>query len=138
MKSMESLIRLARFKVEELQKQMAALNTSRAGLEDKCRQLEDSVPGEQVAAATSREGYVAYGSYAQAVIKRKQNLRASIAEVDEQIVRLRGELEEAFQELKKFELMEEKRVALARAHMKKREQDQMDEMAQNRALRAVG
>ncbi len=134
MRSFESLIRLARFKVEELQKQMATLDASRADLETKITQLEESVPEEQVAASASREGFVAYGSYAQAVIKRKQNLRASIAEVDQQADRLRADLEEAFHELKKFELMEERRVTQRIAALRKKEQDQLDDLAQARAV----
>ncbi len=133
MRSFESLIRLARFKVEELQKQMATLDASRADLEAKITQLEESVPEEQVAASASREGFVAYGSYAQAVIKRKQNLRASIAEVDQQADRLRADLEEAFHELKKFEHMEERRLAQRKATLRKKEQDQLDDLAQARA-----
>ncbi len=136
MKSMDALIRLARFQVEGLQKQMAGLDAARADLEAKVVQLDESVPEEQVAANASRDGFVAYGSYAQAVIKRKQNLRASIAEVDQQADKLREELEAAFQELKKYELMEERRVAQRLAAVKKREQDQLDELAQTRLARA--
>lgn len=133
MRSLDGLIRLARFKVEELQKQMAGLDEARAGLERQVTQLEDSVPGEQVAASASKDGFVAYGSYARAVIQRKQNLRASIDEVDAQADSLRAELEEAFRELKKFELMEERRAAQEKAARDKRAQAQLDDLAQARA-----
>lgn len=134
MRSFESLIKLARFKTEELQKQMGVLEHSRQELEDKITQLEASVPGEQVAASSSREGFVAYGSYAQAVIKRKENLRVSIDEVNGHIAKLRTELEAAFAELKKYEIMEDRRLGQAKASAAKREQDQLDELAQNRAV----
>ena len=67
-RSHEPLIRLARFKVEELQKQMAELDRSRQALIDQIERLEASVPEEQAVAAESKEGFLAYGSYAQAVI----------------------------------------------------------------------
>lgn len=133
MRNYESLIKLARFRTDELQKQVGVLQQSREELNAKITQLDASVPEEQVAAAASREGFVAYGSYAQAVIKRKQNLRASIDEVDGHIAKIRSELEVAFGELKKYELMEERRLAQVKASAKKREQDQLDDIAQIRA-----
>ncbi len=134
MRSMDSLIRLARFKVEELQKQMGGLDQARADLERQIERLAASVPEEQIAANASREGFVAYGSYAQSVIKRKENLRTSISEVDAKAETLRAELEAAFAELKKFEIMEERRLAQVAAKKAKRAQDQLDDIAQVRRV----
>ncbi|MGD2132943.1 MAG: flagellar FliJ family protein [Maricaulaceae bacterium] len=136
MRSYQSLIRLARFKVEELQKQMAMLDIARGDLERKIDQLSASVPEEQVAANASKDGFVAYGSYAQAVITRKQNLRVSIEEVEGQASALREELEGAFAELKKFELLEERRAEAQAKSKAKREQDAVEDAAQ--ARRAAG
>jgi flagellar export protein FliJ len=130
------LIRLARFKVEELQKQMASLDAARGDLQRQVDQLSASVPEEQIAANASKEGFVAYGSYAQAVIVRKQNLRVSIDEVDGQAAKLREELERAFAELKKFEIMEERREAAALAAREKRSQAAIDDIAQRRRASA--
>jgi flagellar export protein FliJ len=136
MRNYGALIRLARFKVEELQKQMASLDAARGDLQRQVDQLAASVPEEQIAANASKEGFVAYGSYAQAVIVRKQNLRVSIDEVDAQARKLREELERAFAELKKFEIMEERREAAALAARQKRSQAEIDDVAQRR--RAAG
>ena len=135
-RSHEPLIRLARFKVEELQKQMAELDRSRAALIGQIERLEASVPEEQAAAAQSKEGYVAYGSYAQAVIKRKQNIRASLDEVDQQAEGIRERLEAAFRELKKYELLEERRVARIEDALRAEEQAELDEIAQTRRRNA--
>ena len=134
-RSHEPLIRLARFKVEELQKQMAELDRSRQALIDQIERLEASVPEEQAVAAESKEGFLAYGSYAQAVIKRKENIRLSLEEVDIQANALRGRLSEAFQELKKYELLEERRLAQAEKALRAAEQDELDEIAQVRHRR---
>lgn len=134
-RSHEPLIRLARFKVEELQKQMAELDRSKAALNDQIERLEASVPEEQAEATKSKEGYLAYGSYAQAVIKRKDNIRASLAEVEAQADALRERLSEAFQELKKYELLEERRLARAQQALRAAEQDELDEIAQVRHAR---
>ena len=131
-RSHEPLIRLARFKVEELQKQMAELDRARGSLNGQIERLEASVPEEQAAADQFKEGYVAYGSYAQAVIKRKENIRRSLDEVEAQADALRGRLTEAFQELKKYELLEERRLARAEEAVRKAEQDEIDEIAAQR------
>lgn len=134
-RSHEPLIRLARFKVEELQKQMAELDRSRQALIDQIERLEASVPEEQAVAAESKEGFLAYGSYAQAVIKRKENIRLSLEEVDIQANALRDRLSEAFQELKKYELLEERRLARIEKAVRAAEQDELDEIAQVRHRR---
>jgi flagellar FliJ protein len=132
MRTYESLIRLARFKVEELQKQMATIEEARADLERQFDQLSASVPEEQIAANASKDGFVAYGSYAQAVITRKTNLRESIDEVSAQAERLRAQLEGAYADLKKYEVMEERRLEAARAAREKRAQAAIDEVAQRK------
>ncbi|WP_203292845.1 flagellar FliJ family protein [Maricaulis parjimensis] len=134
-RSHEPLIRLARFKVEELQKQMAELDRSRQSLIDQIERLEASVPEEQAAATEFKEGFIAYGSYAQAVIKRKENIRLSLDEVEVQADALRARLSEAFQELKKYELLEERRLARIEEAVRQAEQDELDEIAQIRHSR---
>lgn len=131
-RSHEPLIRLARFKVEELQKQLADIDRVRQTLIDQVERLEASVPEEQAAATQNKDGYLAYGSYAQAVIKRKQNIRASMDEVDQQADEIRGRLEAAFRELKKYELLEERRVARIEEALRAEEQAELDEIAQSR------
>ncbi|MCW5723334.1 MAG: flagellar export protein FliJ [Maricaulaceae bacterium] len=126
------LIRLARFKVEELQKQIAELDRARGALENQIGRLEASVPEEQAEAAKSKDGYLAYGSYAQAVIRRKQNIRASLDEVEVQAGAIRERLTAAFQELKKYELLEERRLARAEAALRAAEQAELDDIAQTR------
>lgn len=123
------LIRLARFKVEELQKHMAEIDRARAAIEAQIERLDESVPDEQAAAQESKEGFLAYGSYARSVLARKEKLRASQDEVDAQADALRARLEEAFAELKKFELLEERRLARLQDAARVAEQSQMDEIA---------
>ena len=123
------LIRLARFKVEELQKQMADIDRARQTIAEQIERLEASVPGEKAAAVESKEGYLAYGSYARSVIQRKDNLRASEREVEAQSDALRERLETAFAELKKYELLEERRLARVEDAVRAAEQAEMDEIA---------
>ncbi|WP_107711515.1 flagellar export protein FliJ [Oceanicaulis sp.] len=130
------LIRLARFKVEELQKQMAEIERARASINDQIDRLEESVPEEQAIAEENRDGYLAYGSYARSVIQRKDKLRTSLGEVDAQADELRGRLETAFADLKKYELLEERRLLRIQDTLKAAEQAEMDEIASQMRQRA--
>ena len=123
------LIRLARFKVEELQKQMAEIDRAKQSILDQIDKLEESVPGEQSVAQENKDGFLAYGSYARSVIARKENLRTSLDGVQAQADELRERMEVAFQELKKFELLEERRLSRVQDSVRKAEQDEMDEIA---------
>ncbi|WBQ09492.1 flagellar export protein FliJ [Hyphomonadaceae bacterium ML37] len=130
------LIRLARFKVEELQKQMAEIERIRASIHEQIDRLEESVPEEQSVAVESREGYLAYGSYARSVIQRKDKLRASLTNVDMEADGLRDRLEQAFGDLKKYELLEERRLSSLQDAVRMAEQAEMDEIAGQRLRRA--
>lgn len=131
-RSHESLIRLARFKVEGLQKQMAELDRARGSLGRKADELAKDVEREQDAAAADPAGGAAYGAYARAVIQRRENLKASIAEVDAQAEALRAELRAAYEELKKYELLEERRVARDREARQSAERAELDEAGARR------
>jgi flagellar protein FliJ len=135
MRNMDALIRLARYKVEELQRQQAAIDDARQSLRDQVDRLQAAVPEEQVAANASRDGFVAYGSYAQAVIQRRRNIQASLADVDVQAEALRARLEAAFAELKKFEIMEERRLVRVRRERAQAEQAGLDDLSVMRAAR---
>lgn len=130
------LIRLARFKVEELQKQMAEIERIRASIHEQINRLEESVPEEQSVAVESRDGYLAYGSYARSVIQRKDKLRASLTDVDMEADGLRARLEQAFGDLKKYELLEERRLSRLQDAVRMAEQAEMDEIAGQRLRRA--
>lgn len=126
-RSHESLIRLARFKVEGLQKQMAELDRARAALSRKSDELEQDVAREQAAVGGDIEGGAAYGAFARAVVERRDNLKRSLAEVDSQAESLRADLRAAFEELKKYELLEERRVARERDARQRAETAELDE-----------
>jgi chromosome segregation ATPase len=113
MRTYEPLIRLARFRVEELQGRLAELNEARGDLARQVEELAQDVPEDRVAPGATRDGFVAYGSYAQAIIARKQNLRASIEEVDAEAALLRSQAEDAAAELARYEAIEERRLAAA-------------------------
>jgi len=109
--SSERNIAKTRFKIEDLQKRVAVLEATREDLERQIRKLNDSVPEDAVEANAQKDGYVAYGSYAQSVIARKENLRRSLGDIGEQSGRLAGELKVALDALDSFERIKARRLA---------------------------
>jgi len=129
MKTLQSLIRLHTWQLEEKRRTLAALEALRADFVDKTRQLETDLVDEQRTASQSPEYAVTYGAYANAVILRRKNLSASIAETDEQIDAARAEVEEAYREMRKYEIAEERLQKRAAAEQNRIEQAEMDEIA---------
>ncbi|NNE58044.1 MAG: flagellar export protein FliJ [Hellea sp.] len=108
---MERSIRQTRFAIEDLQKRVAVLEATREDLERQIRKLNDSVPEDEVEADATKEGYVAYGSYAQSVIARKENIRASLDDISTQHTDLAGELNMALEALDSFERVRARQMA---------------------------
>ncbi len=110
--SMDKSVRTTRFAIADLQKRVAVLEATREDLERQMRKLNDSVPEEEVAPNAQKEGYVAYGSYANSVIARKENLQVTMSDIDRQNKELSGELRMALDALDSFERVRARQMAV--------------------------
>ncbi|GLQ19977.1 flagellar export protein FliJ [Algimonas porphyrae] len=104
-------VQRTRFRIAELQKRIGVLEATREDLERQMRKLSDSVPEDEVDANEQRDGYVAYGSYAQSVIARKGNLRRSLDDIIDQTSNLSGDLRQELDALDSFERVRARRMA---------------------------
>jgi len=119
--AMDKNVRQTRFQIAELQKRIAVLEATRDDLERQIRKLNDSVPEEDVDPNAQKDGYVAYGSYAQSVIARKENLRSSLEDIQAQTGDLAGDLRVALDALDSFERIKARQMAVkAEKAMRKR------------------
>ena len=109
--SMDKSVQQTRFKIADLQKRIAVLEATREDLERQIRKLNDSVPEDDVDASAQKDGYVAYGSYAQSVITRKENLRRSLGDISEQSSNLGSDLRVALDALDSFERVKARQMA---------------------------
>lgn len=109
--AMEKSIRQTRFAIDELQKRISVLEITREDLTRQINKLMDSVPEDEVDPQEQRDGYVSYGSYAQSVIKRKDNLRSSLDDILEQQSDLASELKIALDALDSFERVKARQLA---------------------------
>jgi len=110
-KSMDRSVQQTRFAIAELQKRIEVLEATREDLGRQIRKLTDSVPEDEVAADTQKDGYVAYGSYAQSVITRKENLRGSLEDINSQHSELAKDLKVALDALDSFERVRARQMA---------------------------
>jgi len=109
--AMDKNVRQTKFQIAELQKRISVLEATREDLERQIRKLNDSVPEDDVDANVQKEGYVAYGSYAQSVIARKENLRATLEDIVAQNSLLSGDLRVATDALDSFERVRARQLA---------------------------
>jgi len=135
MKRGDTLIRLRRFRVDEMKRRMATLDGMKADAERKLADLEDSVARERQRAGDSDIGRLAFPSFLRSIESRRENLRATLRDIERERTVAQADLNTAFQELKSLEFATEqqaKRVAEIEA---RRAQARLDEMALVRHLR---
>lgn len=109
--SIDRSVQQTRFTIADLQKRIAVLEATREDLERQIRKLNESVPEDDVDPTAQRDGYVAYGSYAQTVIARKENLRRSLNDIGLQTTDLSTDLKVALDALDSFERVRARRLA---------------------------
>ena len=129
MKTLQSLIRLHSWQLEEKRRTLAGLEGLRADFVAQGERLEQELVNEQRAATASPEYAITYEGYAKAVILRRANLAASITETDGKIEVARDEVQEAYREMRKYEIAEERAQKRAAAEEARLEQAEMEEIA---------
>ena len=108
MKSRETLIRLKKFQVDEKRRKVAQIETMIAEFDRMAGDLEREIRVEQDRAGIHDPAHFAYPTYAKAAIARRENLKRSAAELRTQLDDAKLALDEAFEEMKKIELLEER------------------------------
>ena len=135
MKRGDTLIRLRRFRVDEMKRRMATLDGMKADAERKLSDLEDSVARERQRAGDSDIGRLAFPSFLRSIETRRENLKATLKEIERERVTAQADLNSAFQDLKSLEFATEQQAKRAQEIEARRSQSRLDEMALVRHLR---
>ncbi len=135
MKRGDTLIRLRRFRVDEMKRRMATLDGMKADAERKLSDLEDSVARERQRAGDSDIGRLAFPSFLRSIEARRENLRATLRDIERERVTAQGDLNTAFQDLKSLEFATEQQAKRVQEIEARRAQSRLDEMALVRHLR---
>ena len=138
MRSRKSLIQLRRFEVDERRQTVADIETMMGELQQMVVDLDRQIEVEQERAGVDDVNHYAYPTFAKAAIQRRDNLNNSIGELEAKLVEARDQLAEAFEELKKVELIEARDVERVRAKAAAHEQAELDEIGLRRSTSLVG
>ncbi len=135
-RNLHNLIRLHEWQVEERRRKLGDLLRFLQDLEDRAQRLEEEIIHEQnIAQSSPEEAGRAYGPYAEAAIDRRQRLAQSITLTQDETSAAREELNQAYRELRKFELAQTNRDKREAQEELRREQAVLDEVGMQGHIR---
>jgi flagellar export protein FliJ len=131
----DTLLRLKRFKVDEMKRRIASIDAMKADLDRKLTDLDDNVTREKQRAGDSDIGRLAFPSFLRSIETRRENLRTTLKEIEREYAIAQAELASAFQDLKSLEVATEQQNRRLAEIQARRAQVRLDEMALVRHLR---
>src|SRR4051812_44810372 len=131
----DTLLRLKRFRVDEMKRRMASIDAMKADLERKLADLDENVAREKQRAGDSDIGRLAFPSFLRSIESRRENLRNSLKEIERERSQCEEELTGAYQELKGLEIAAEQQAIRAAEAEDRRSQARLEELALVRHLR---
>ncbi len=108
MKSRESMVQLRRFDVDEKQQKVADIEAMIQDFSQMVVDLDRQIEVEQERAGVTDVNHYAYPTFAMAAIQRRDNLSASIEDLGDKLNAAREDLADAFEDLKKVDLINER------------------------------
>ena len=131
----DTLLRLKRFRVDEMKRRIAAIDAMKADLERKLADLDDNVAREKQRAGDSDIGRLAFPSFLRSIESRRENLRTTLKEIEREYAAAQLDLSNAFQDLKSLEVATEQQQKRLAEMQARRAQARLDEIALVRHLR---
>jgi len=131
----DTLLRLKRFRVDEMKRRIAAIDAMRTDLERKLTDLDENVAREKQRAGDSDIGRLAFPSFLRSIDARRENLRNTLKEIEREHASAQADLHIAFQDLKALEFANEQQAKRLAEIETRRAETRMDEMALVRHLR---
>lgn len=135
MKRRENLLRLKRFRADELKRRNVTLESMTADVERKLSDLEEAVAREKQRANESDIGRLAFPSFLRAMDARRENLKATLKDIGRERAQATLELEKAGEELKGLELAAEQESRRAMETQLRGSRPRLEELALSRQLR---
>ena len=127
-KSLKTLIRLARWDVDEKRRVLVAFQAREEEILATIQAAEQQLIHEQQVAAANGEAGFLYGAFAAAWLHRRAELETTLTEVRAQIEIARDELAEAFRQHKTYEVTQANRDRREREEADRKEQAVLDEI----------
>ena len=131
----DTLLRLKRFRVDEMKRRISTIDAMRANLERQLTNLDEDVAREKPRANDSDIGRLAFPSFLRSVEARRENLRTTLKEIEREYESAQLDLNNAFQDLKALEFATEQQAKRLAEIEARRAQSRLDELALVRHLR---
>ena len=128
MKSRDNLLRLKHFQVEDKTRQLAQIDMMIAEFEKMHGDLEAQINIEEEKAGITDQAHFAYPTFAKAARSRQENLEGSIRDLKEKRVTAEAALEQADEDLKKAQKLENRDCGSGMI------EDSIDDVAESRAM----
>jgi flagellar protein FliJ len=129
MKSRETLIRLKRFQVDEKRRRVSQIEMMIAEFHRMAGDLDREIQTEEKRSGISDTAHFAYPTYARAAMARRDNLNQSADNLKGQLEDAKAELQAAFEDMKKVEILDDREKAAERMADAAREQASLDAIA---------
>ncbi|RMF72337.1 MAG: hypothetical protein D6740_05485 [Alphaproteobacteria bacterium] len=130
-RSLATLKRMARLKVDELRRTIASEERALAALLAEDERLAAKLTTE-MAAAEQMSAFVDFAAFASLVKAQREDIQQQAAALEERIAELRARLAKAFAEEKRFAILEERRAAEMKRAQERIEQSILDEVGLRR------
>ncbi len=130
-KGMTGMIRLHKWQLDEKRRNLVELEKMRDDLKQNLTDLQNELIAEQKKVASSPVVSITYAGYAQNVMARRVNIVNSMLEIDASIEEVKDQVAEAFKELKKYEVVEQREREREITERGRRQQAELDELAIN-------
>jgi len=131
----DTLLRLKRFRVDEMKRRISTIDAMRANLARQLTNLDEDVAREKQRANDSDIGRLAFPSFLRSVEARRENLRNTLKEIEREYESAQLDLNNAFQDLKALEFATEQQAKRLAEIEARRAQSRLDELALVRHLR---
>lgn len=136
MKSRETLVRLKRHQVDERRRRLVQIETMIAEFHRMSADLDREIAAEEGRSGISDPAHFAYPTYARAAGQRRDNLRRSADDLHRQLDDAKAQLGEAFEDLKRVEVLQDRERSAERALEDARDMAALNRIGLSRAARA--
>ncbi len=129
-KTLTTLIKLSRRQMDDLRHDLNVILDKKEELLAEKRALHDALRQEQETFALMPETQYAYSNFAMNIRIKQENLDRFVAVLEAQAEAMMEKIAEAFQELKRYEILLDIKKKAAEDEGKRRERIEMDEIGQ--------
>ena len=140
MSGLENLVRVHQWILDEKRQRLAGLQQLLDRMTGDLEIMEETLERERESAGKTLDGALAFQTFIPAALERRDKLRHSIANLEQEVEAARDEVGEAFQDLKKYQSAQDLQVRQEFDRRRRRDQASLDEMGVSlyRRNRAAG